>query len=317
MSLLNIRDENSYCFSDTYKGIGRVGFAETGSTRFAPEAPAGLRPTGDDPARGERIADSIPSGPFGVILADPPWAFKTWSGKHATPHRTANDHYVTRKVSALAELPVLASAARDCVLFMWTVDSHIDEAIELGKAWGFKFKTRAFTWRKLTKDRSRARISMGYWTRKQTEICLLFTRGAPKRLSKGVREIIDAPIREHSRKPDEQYERIEALVAGPYLELFARQTRDGWESWGDQVGKYPAKVDGRRMAETEGLGAEPDQRGAAEERHSPIDDMDFSTAQYDPTEDDGRALRDGLSSYGSNSLRDFAASRINPSRGGR
>lgn len=180
----------------------------------------------------------LPAGPFGCILADPPWAFKTWSGKLATPHRTANDHYTTRKVERLADLPVLQSAAKDCVLFMWVVDSHIDVAIELGRAWGFKFKTRAFTWRKLTKDRSRARISMGYWTRKQSEICLLFTRGHPKRLSKGVREIIDAPIREHSRKPDEQYSRIESLVGGPYLEMFARQARPGWTAWGDQIDRF-------------------------------------------------------------------------------
>jgi N6-adenosine-specific RNA methylase IME4 len=211
-----------------------VGGCACSTSLRSPEPASGLVPSGNDQGQGA----ALPAGPFGVILADPPWAFKSWSGKHVTPHRTANDHYVTRPRSALSQLPVCQSAARDCVLFMWTVDSHIDEAIELGKAWGFKFKTRAFTWRKLTKDGSRARISMGYWTRKQSEICLLFTRGTPKRLSKGVREIIDAPIREHSRKPDEQYARIEALVAGPYLELFARQTRPGWESWGDQVGKF-------------------------------------------------------------------------------
>jgi N6-adenosine-specific RNA methylase IME4 len=182
--------------------------------------------------------EPLPAGPFGCILADPPWAFKTWSGKHATPHRTANDHYTTRPAETLAEIRVRDVANKDCVLLMWTVDSHIEEAIQLGKAWGFKFKTRAFTWRKLTKDGSRARISMGYWTRKQTEICLLFTRGSPKRLSKGVREIIDAQIREHSRKPDEQYERIEALVGGPYLELFARAPREGWTAWGNETLKF-------------------------------------------------------------------------------
>ena len=117
---------------------------------------------------------------------------------------------------------------------MWAVDSHLDQAIELGRAWGFKYKTRAFTWRKLTKDGTRARIGMGYWTRKQTELCLLFTRGRPERFDMGVREIIDAPRREHSRKPDEQYERIERLVAGPYLELFARQAWPGWTAWGDE-----------------------------------------------------------------------------------
>jgi len=180
----------------------------------------------------------LPAGPFGVILADPPWGFNTWGGDQVTPHRTAVDHYSTATVRELAKIPVASVAAKDCALFMWVIDSHIDQALELGAAWGFKFKTRAFTWRKLTKDGTRARMGMGYWTRKQSEICLLFTRGKPKRLSKGVPEIIDAGIREHSRKPDEQYERIEALVGGPYLEMFARQTFPGWSAWGNQTDRF-------------------------------------------------------------------------------
>lgn len=182
----------------------------------------------------------LPRQHYGVILADPPWSFKTWSGKTCTPHRTANDHYQTQSRDWLSSLPVGDMADRDCALFMWVVDSHIDEAVELGRAWGFRFKTRAFTWYKTKLDGSPgARIGMGYWTRKQTEICLLFTRGKPKRLSKGVCEVIEAPRREHSRKPAETYSRIEALVAGPYLELFARQAMPGWDAWGDQVGRFP------------------------------------------------------------------------------
>lgn len=184
----------------------------------------------------------LPSGLFGCILADPPWSFKTWSGKTGTPHRTANDHYLTAGAGELASISVGDVAARDCALFMWVIDSHLDAALELGKAWGFSFKTRAFTWRKLTSTGT-PKIGMGYWTRKQTEMCWLFTRGAPKRQDKGVREIIDAPRREHSRKPDEQYERIEALVGGPYLELFARHERLGWTSWGDEVGRPNNAVD--------------------------------------------------------------------------
>jgi len=174
---------------------------------------------------------------YGVILIDPPWAFKTFSGKTGTPHRSAEDHYETMSVKDMAGIPLADMAAKDCALFMWVVDSHIDVAIELARAWGFRFKTRAFTWRKLTATGT-ARIGMGYWTRKQTEICLLFTRGKPRRLSKGVREIIDAPRREHSRKPEEQYGRIEALVAGPYLEMFARQRRPGWDVWGNETDKF-------------------------------------------------------------------------------
>lgn len=168
---------------------------------------------------------------YGAILADPPWAFRTYSNKHTTPHRCAVDHYTTMTASQLAEMSIADYAAKDCALFMWVVDSHVPQSIELAAEWGFKFKTVAFVW-------SKGKIGMGYWTRKQGEICLLFTAGKPRRISKGVRQFITAPRREHSRKPDEIYGRIEALVAGPYLELFARQKWPGWASLGDQTDKF-------------------------------------------------------------------------------
>lgn len=192
---------------------------------------------------------NLPEGPFGCILADPPWSFLTYGKKRTTPHRTAADHYVTMTAEDLRAMPVGGCAAKDCALFMWVVDSHLDEAIELGKAWGFEFKTIAFIWCKTTKSGSPGqwgffppetvhRIGMGYWTRKQAEICLLFTRGKVKRIGKGVRQIIEAPRREHSRKPDETHERVQALVGGPYLELFAREPREGWTVWGNQTDKF-------------------------------------------------------------------------------
>lgn len=179
----------------------------------------------------------VRDGGWPVILADPPWSFKTWSGKTCTPHRSANDHYQTVAKGDLESLPVEDIAAKDSALFMWVVDSHIDASIDLAKAWGFEFKTCAFRWVKTTKT-GKNMIGMGYWTRKQSEECLLFTRGKPKRQSMGVRQLITAPRREHSRKPDETYERIEALVNGPYLELFARTQRHGWTAWGNEVGKF-------------------------------------------------------------------------------
>lgn len=176
-------------------------------------------------------------GKYGVVLCDPPWAFKTFSGKNSTPHRTANDHYETIERDGLAALPVGSLPAKDAAMFMWVVDSHVDQGIELAKAWGFGFKTIAFIWVK-TAASGQPRIGMGYWTRKSAEVCLMFTRGKPKRLDKGVREVIMAPRREHSRKPDEQYGLIERLVGGPYVELFARQARPGWDAWGAEVGKF-------------------------------------------------------------------------------
>lgn len=97
------------------------------------------------------------------------------------------------------------------------------------------YKTVAFTWAKSLRKSAGWHIGLGYWTRANSEQCLLFTRGKPQKRSSSVRQLIVSPIREHSRKPDEQYQRIEELVYGPYLELFARQRREGWVSWGDQL----------------------------------------------------------------------------------
>lgn len=193
--------------------------------------------------------DGYPRDHYRAILADPPWAFRTFSGENMTPHRCAEDHYRTMELADIKSLDVSAVAARDAALFMWVVDSHIDAAIELGAAWGFSLKTCAFIWLKsgmyaaqfdlFTGDTPEPQIGFGYWTRKQAELCLLFTRGSPPRLSKSVRQVIVDRRREHSRKPDDQYARIEALVGGPYLEMFARTRRPGWDAWGNQIDKFP------------------------------------------------------------------------------
>lgn len=202
-------------------------------------------------------APILPKGGFRCILADPPWAFRTHDGRNRTPtqkaFREAEDHYATVPLEELATLPVGDWAARDAVLLMWVVGSHLDAALKLGRAWGFEVKTDGFYWLKtrlrdadqidlFTDDVPEPRISMGYWTRKQMEPCWLFTRGKPKRLSKGVRQLIIEPAREHSRKPDAIYDRAEALCDGPYLEIFARTAHPGWTAWGNEVGKFPAEV---------------------------------------------------------------------------
>lgn len=174
---------------------------------------------------------------YGAILADPPWAFRTYSGAHVTAHRCKEDHYKTMPLGELKNMLVSSWTAQDCALFLWAVDSHLDVALDLMRRWGFTYKTVAFVWVKVAAS-GKPRIGMGYWTRKGAELCLLGTRGSPRRLSKGVRQVIMAPRREHSRKPDEVRERVEQLVAGPYLELFARDRRPGWDAWGDEVGKF-------------------------------------------------------------------------------
>ncbi len=180
---------------------------------------------------------------YGVIYADPPWTFKTYSRKGKG--RSAEAHYDCMSLQQIKGLPVLDWAAPNCVLLLWTTDPMLDEALRIIKYhWGFTYKTTGFIWAKIgsvitTPGVTKAQnwpIGTGYWTRSNPEICLLATRGKPKRLSKSVRKLIVAPRREHSRKPDEAYERIEALCAGPYLELFARFPRPGWDSWGNEDG---------------------------------------------------------------------------------
>lgn len=186
------------------------------------------------------------AGQYQAIYADPPWAYQAWSGS-AVPSRVAEAHYRTMPAADIAALPVSEIAAADCVLFLWVTWPTLPQAMALIKTWGFTYKTCGFNWTKantsqmdMFRDDATPDMLLGYWTRANTEPCLLATRGKPKRLDAGVRQAIIEPRREHSRKPDCVYARIERLVAGPYLELFARQQRPGWDVWGNQTDKFKA-----------------------------------------------------------------------------
>ena len=196
------------------------------------------------------ISIPLPDQKFPVLLMDPPWRATAYTeARSGTPRRIEGDHYPTMSLAELKALPVASIAAKECALFMWVVDTHLDQALELGCAWGFRYSSIAFVWRKMTKH-GKDHFGMGKTTRKGVEICLLFMKEPPKRQSAAVRqyltgeeEWIDAKVREHSRKPDEQYERIEALYNGPYCELFARQHRPGWEAWGLETTKFDSLPD--------------------------------------------------------------------------
>lgn len=186
--------------------------------------------------------EGLPRGHFGAVLADPPWSFEVWS-KDTGSGRSPSAHYVTQTIDDIGGLPVADLVASNCALFMWACWPTIRDAFVVLDSWGFKYKTCAFTWLKadpyrLFADEATPTAGMGYWTRANSEVCLLATRGKPKRLNADVRQGIIAPRREHSRKPDEIHGRIERLVAGPYLELFARQSRPGWTTWGNQATKF-------------------------------------------------------------------------------
>lgn len=188
-------------------------------------------------------AAEIAPGSYGAILVDPPWQFRVWN-RDTGQGRSAEAHYPTLSLADLIALPVRELAVADCALFMWATWPTLPEALALGAAWGFEYKTCAFLWAKQTRRVQAWFMGLGYWTRANTEPCLLFTRGRPRRKARSVRQLIVAPVREHSRKPDEQYARIEALVDGPYLELFARHWRPGWVVWGNQTPARPEPVQG-------------------------------------------------------------------------
>lgn len=195
--------------------------------------------------------EGLPRQHFAVAYVDPPWRFKTYNekGRKRSPdwrpfEGSPSIHYDTMGAEEIRRLPVADFAADDCCLFLWICWPLLPEALQLIEAWGFVYKTCAFDWVKaknqveLFGNEPAVQIGMGYWTRSNSEVCLLATRGKPTRLRADVRQAIMEPRRQHSRKPDCVYGRIERLVAGPYLELFARATRPGWTSWGNQTDKF-------------------------------------------------------------------------------
>lgn len=171
----------------------------------------------------------------GAVLADPAWSFAVRSPKGEG--RSASQHYTCMTLEAIAALPVVEWAAPDAWLFLWTTTPMLPQALQVMSAWGFTYSGSAFCWVKQNKSGHGFHMGMGFTTRKNVELCLLGRRGPPVR-ARDVRELIVAPRREHSRKPDEQYERIERLCAGPYLELFARQQWPGWVAVGDELQRF-------------------------------------------------------------------------------
>ncbi len=175
------------------------------------------------------------------ICVDPPWRFRTWS--ETNQKKSASRYYNLMTNDEMLALPVADLAAKDCALFMWAVNPMLPFAFQVMEAWGFRYKTVAFCWAKTTPKSQiswapRYHVGLGYWSRANIELCLLGTKGKPTRIAKDVRQLIVAARREHSRKPDEVYGAIERLTPGPRVELFARTTRPGWQSWGLESTKF-------------------------------------------------------------------------------
>lgn len=187
---------------------------------------------------------------FEAVCADPPWYFRAYTKTISS--RDVQHHYPVMNLEAIKALPVRDLAAPDAHLFLWATGPCLPQAFEVIKAWGFRYSGVAFTWVKLKRsvNQSQLRLApllesdlhlgLGFTTRKNAEYCLLARRGNAKRMAKNVREIILSPVREHSRKPEEFRDRVEAYV-GPdkrIVELFARSSRQGWASWGNDTQKF-------------------------------------------------------------------------------
>ena len=180
------------------------------------------------------FGDLIP-GHYGVILADPPWSFKTYNADISA--KSAASQYSLMSKPDLEDLPVEDLASKDCALVMWATQAQLPEALALMAAWGFTYKTMG-AWAKQSSTGKKWAFGTGYVLRSAAEFYLIATRGKPKAQVKNVRNLIVAPVREHSRKPDQMHTDLERLFVGPRCELFARAPRSGWSVWGNETHKF-------------------------------------------------------------------------------
>ena len=172
---------------------------------------------------------------YQIIYADPPWRYNDTQHAGGTAYFGASVRYKTMNNKDIGKLAISDLADKDCVLFMWATSPLLPEALEVMKAWGFKYKTVAFCWNKQTKN-NKWISNMGRWTMGNIEICILGVKGKPKRIIKNVKQLVIAERKSHSEKPQEVRTRIVDLMGDiPRLELFARQKTEGWDVWGNEV----------------------------------------------------------------------------------
>lgn len=184
---------------------------------------------------------------FQVIYADPPWRYEQKSLSGA-----AEKHYCTLPDEDLYRLSVEDIAGDNCVLFLWATYPKLPEALKLIESWGFTYKTIGFAWVKQTVKSHSWFFGLGFWTRGNTEICLLATKGKPKKVSAKISQLVIGPLERHSKKPDEVRRRIELLMGDvPRVELFARQKYDGWTCLGDEIDGLDIRESIQILKETE------------------------------------------------------------------
>ena len=178
---------------------------------------------------------SFPNKKYSIIYADPPWEYVKSGGKKSS-RGMAKQHYETMTIDQIKSLPVQDIAENNCALFMWTTFPQIGAALDVIKSWGFTYFNAAFVWVKRNPVTGKDAFGMGYWTRANPEVCLLAFKGKMKPLKHNIRQLLYAPVQEHSKKPAETRDLIFSLCGNlPRIELFARQHTPGWEVWGNEV----------------------------------------------------------------------------------
>tara|TARA_R110000824_G_C14945566_1_gene650337 strand:+ start:121 stop:684 length:564 start_codon:yes stop_codon:yes gene_type:complete len=182
---------------------------------------------------------NLPNKKYNIIYADPPWTFKTWSNKGKG--KSAEQHYDCMTIDAIQTLPIQDICEDNAACIMWVTYPLLKKGIETLEAWGFDYKTVAFTWVKRNKKANSWFTGMGYYTRSNAEIAILGTRGKVlERANKNVPQVCDERIMEHSHKPDVIRQRIVDLFGDiSRIELFARQKTKDWDVWGNEVNNYP------------------------------------------------------------------------------
>lgn len=170
---------------------------------------------------------------YSIIYADPPWSYNDKMAGHSF---SLDHEYETQSKDWIEKLPVASIAADDSVLFLWAVSPQLPEALEVMKAWGFKYITVAFCWSKNHKKSGKKVSNLGRWTMGNIEVCLLGRKGKPQRISKNIKQLVEAERTRHSAKPDEVRNRIVELMGNvSRVELFAREKTPGWDTWGNEV----------------------------------------------------------------------------------
>ena len=176
----------------------------------------------------------FPNKKYSIIYADPPWDYKgqfQHTGSGGKDSGGAVRHYPTVSVSEMKTWDVASISEEDCLLFMWSSSPHLDQAVQLGKAWGFRWATVAFVWDK-------QRLNPGFYTMSQCELCLVFRRGKipQPRGARNMRQLVQIKRTRHSEKPEAVRERIEKMFPHQCkIELFARKRHQGWDAWGLEI----------------------------------------------------------------------------------